>query len=348
MKDAAYVTFDKIDINNGAGLVCTHEIKALSSVSETPLRIISQDTLLHVLQIYGYQPFLLDYFAAKHLPVSGVDLLHLSCSPGRSILDTCKPKHYVVNIVAHDLSVSIEEHEMYYGIGSYPFKHNTDPYLHGALLEHALNADYIITPSQSAKRWIEKNIRTYNIEVIHHGCDIPLCPRAIPTNFTIGYLGAFGPDKGLPYLYMGWKEYDTDNVTLLFGGNCDKFVTPNFPGAKTTGWVQDVKDFYSLTSVYVQPSVTEGFGIEILEAMAYGIPVIATTGTAGPDIITNGVDGFIVPPRDPLAIKDKIQYFAEHPYEVQEMGARARETAKKYTWDIVEQKYRALYRRISS
>jgi glycosyltransferase involved in cell wall biosynthesis len=349
MSSSIYVTFDNIDVNNGAGLVCYHEIEALKRVSSLALTI-SRPSIQHIIEVYGFNPFLMDYFAARNIQSNKplgfrTDLLHLSCSPGLSILDVVKPMHYVVNVVAHDLKVSIDEHEKYYGKDTYPFKHNTDPDLHTTLLKHTYFADKILCPSSSAKKWIEDNIRKNDVEVISHGCTIPNSFSEIPEHFTVGYLGAFGPDKGLPYLGNAYRatHWTNDDATMLWGGTCSDNILQWYPETKATGWLENVADFYNQISVYVQPSVTEGFGIEILEAMAYGRPVIATTGTAGPDVISDGIDGFVIPPKDIQAIWQKLMFFKENPQVIKEMGLRAREKAKQFTWDIVEKKYEKMY-----
>ena len=355
MFTSAYCTFDEIRKSSGAGLVCYHEIQALKKVTNLKLVVgrSCEDsevnfTNIDLLKWYEFNPFLFDYFAARLIPKE-VDILHLSCSPGLAILDSVKPKHYVVNIVAHDLSVSIEEHERYYGIGTYPFKHNTDPYLHELLLKHSENADCVVCPSTAAEKWINNNLKVKKIKVIPHGCNIPNNIMTLPKQFKVGYLGAFGPDKGLIYLMIAWNHFIKDSE-LIFGGSCGQYIQPlltniirNNPTYRILGWVNDIADFYNQISVYVQPSVTEGFGIEILEAMSYGRPVIVSSGAGGADVVRDGIDGFIVPPRDPQAILDKLNYFKNNPDKVIKMGMESRERAKEFTWDHIEQKYGEFY-----
>jgi glycosyltransferase involved in cell wall biosynthesis len=255
----------------------------------------------------------------------------------------------VVNIVAHDLQISIDEHELFYGQGSYPFKHNTDPYLHTLLLKHATGADVIFTPSSTSADWINKNIpNRKRVIVIPHGTEIPDSYLPLPDKFVAGYLGASGPDKGLGYMLSAWEKDPTGEMIL--GGTCCQFlaeslklVPARFPNVKLLGWLDKVSDFYNQISIYIQPSVTEGFGIEILEAMAYGRPVIASRGAGGADVISEGIDGFVVPPRNIDAMASKIKWFRDNPRATQIMGENAREKAKHYTWNIIENRYEKVY-----
>jgi glycosyltransferase involved in cell wall biosynthesis len=353
MTKAAYITFDQLDPNNGAGLVCLHEINALGKVADD-LKIISRKDVAGMSK-YDFNPFLADYFsAATYNGPEGIDLLHLSCSPGLALLNRIRPKAYVVNCPAHDLKTSIEEHERYYGKGSYKLVHNTDDYLHELLLRHAKHADAMITPSSSSARWIASNIRPKRVEVISHGCDIPGVYWAPPAEFRVGYLGAFGPDKSLHLLLLAWKDF-IGNGKMVFGGNCKNSIEQlarvmNIPLTpdrwELTGWLDTVSVFYDNISVYCQVSASEGFGIETLEAMAHGRPVIVSSGAGSADAVTDGVDGFIVPPLDSQAILDKINYFAANPHKIIEMGAAARLKATNYSWHKIEEKYVEFYKGI--
>jgi glycosyltransferase involved in cell wall biosynthesis len=345
---SVYVTFDTLDPNNGAGLVSLHEINALKSISDCE---VYQRKDITGASEYEFNPFLYDYFAAQKIPGYGslCDILHLSCSPGNAILGRVHPTKYTVNIVAHNLEESIKEHELFYGKGSYQYKHNTDPYLHGLLLKHASYADKIFTPSSTSAEWIRKNIRYENICVIPHGTEIPESYGPYPEKFTVGYLGAWGPDKGIGYLTSAWNR--NPRGELLLGGICCKvleqsykLVPKEFPSTRLLGWVDKVSDFYNQLSVYVQPSVTEGFGIEILEAMAHGRPVIASRGAGGADAISDGIDGFVVPPRSIDRLAEKIKFFFDNPKLISMMGNNARVKALQYSWDKIEQKYIKAYR----
>jgi glycosyltransferase involved in cell wall biosynthesis len=79
----------------------------------------------------------------------------------------------------------------------------------------------------------------------------------------------------------------------------------------------------SRSHALVLPSIEDGFGLVMAEAMACGCPVISSTNTGGSDLYTDGVEGFIVPIRDAKAIEDRMQMLADDPNLRREMGAAA-------------------------
>jgi glycosyltransferase involved in cell wall biosynthesis len=84
--------------------------------------------------------------------------------------------------------------------------------------------------------------------------------------------------------------------------------------------------------LFVFPSLFEGFGLVITEAMSQGTPVITTDRTAGPDIITDGKDGWIVPAGSVDDLYERLRYLVEHPVEIERAGREALETASKRPW----------------
>ncbi|MBA7653880.1 Sucrose synthase [subsurface metagenome] len=109
------------------------------------------------------------------------------------------------------------------------------------------------------------------------------------------------------------------------------------------GRVPNVSDVYNACSVYVQPSVVEGFGIEVLEAMAHGRPVIASEGAGASDLVDDSI-GFVVPIRSPEAIAERLNLLKSMPhYGLMQMGQRARRKAKNYTWEKIRKRYAKLW-----
>jgi glycosyltransferase involved in cell wall biosynthesis len=81
--------------------------------------------------------------------------------------------------------------------------------------------------------------------------------------------------------------------------------------------------YYSQGSVLIQPSVQEGLSLVLGQAMACGLPVIASGCTGVEELISDGVEGFIVPARDPGAIQDRVVYLYENPQVREQMSCAA-------------------------
>jgi len=93
-------------------------------------------------------------------------------------------------------------------------------------------------------------------------------------------------------------------------------------------------------SVLVIPSLSEGLGRVIFEAMACGTPVIGSRVGGIPELITDTVTGFLVPPRDETTLANKISWILNNPVKTLEMGLRAREFAENFfSSEIYVQKY---------
>src|SRR5690606_6226324 len=82
--------------------------------------------------------------------------------------------------------------------------------------------------------------------------------------------------------------------------------------------------------VFIFPSLFEGYGLVIAEAMSQGTPVITTARTCGADFITDGENGWLVPPGNTGALIAKLQQIMEMPHCIEEAGRAAMATASKF------------------
>lgn len=101
------------------------------------------------------------------------------------------------------------------------------------------------------------------------------------------------------------------------------------------GMVSNAQVFRGLeqSQFYIMPSVREGLPISYLEAMASGCITVGTVGEGISEIITTGENGFLVPPDDPEAIVQTVEWCLEHPGEVASIAEKGRETALELTWE---------------
>jgi glycosyltransferase involved in cell wall biosynthesis len=101
---------------------------------------------------------------------------------------------------------------------------------------------------------------------------------------------------------------------------------------------------YNSASVFVIPSIEDGFPMAALEAMACGIPVIFSENVGIP--ITDGQQGFVVPIQDAEAIQEKLTYLRENEAERRAMGERARAFVQQFSWDNYQKRVLELYERL--
>ena len=206
-------------------------------------------------------------------------------------------------------------------------------------------ADHIFVASSITKRsLLDAGISPEKISVIPYGAPIEYFhpqPKPDPT-FRALFVGRVGPRKGVHYLLDAWQQLHLKDAELLLIGVNELPKNWLAKYDQSTRYLSSVphkslNTHYSSASVFVFPSLVEGFGLVLLEAMACGIPVITTPNTAGPDIITDGVEGFIIPIRDVDAIKEKLDWCYRHPEALKEMGKAARRKAEQLTWNQYRQ-----------
>jgi len=325
MKNAVYVTTAKPSEGSGGGVVALHEIKALN-----PSLVVSMSE---------QSPFLNDYFCLwtlRNRNEAPFELAHFYGVPFGLTADYLKKQgtRIFATVPAHSLERSVEEHIKL--CGQYPYIHMTDPYLWSIYSHHIKIADIVICPSKMSADYIKQKLQlTKDPTVIRHGCNIPKEPALYPETFTVGALGQSGPDKGHIYLVQAWNSLKLPNARIFIAGQ----GTERLGGA---GYVPDEKVFHKSISILVQPSVTEGFGIPVLDAMANARPVIVTDGAGVHEIVEDGKEGFVVPIRDPVILAEKIRFFFEHPDEIVRMGKNARVKSEQFSWEIIEKKYESL------
>jgi len=332
-----FCTTASISQDSGGGVVSYHELEALKGVSDVALTLTRNDILPQVYNAFDV-PFLSDYFASLKMEGLNVDLAVFNGNPWGLSAKKLKPAKIIADVPAHNLEQSIEEFRRL-GL-KYNYVHMTDPYLWSCYTEHIRIADVVLCPSKMSAEYITKKLSLTNrVVVIAHGCTLPSETKPLPEIFTVGHVSVNGPDKGQIYLVNAWNSLQLKNARIMLAG----YGTEHWGGL---GHIGDVRSIYEQSSIYVQPSITEAFGITLLEAMAHGRPAIVTEGCGASELIEDGKEGFVVPIRDVRSIAEKIQFFRDNPSEIGKMGRNARSKAKLYDWKIIESKYVELFKEV--
>ena len=195
-------------------------------------------------------------------------------------------------------------------------------------------ANVITVPSSFVLRsFVEMGVAEEKLFRIPYGVRLDnFRPVAEPVEgeFQVLFAGAPGLRKGVPYLLEAFANLKHPKKTLTIAG----YVQENLKAALKRLPLENVQflgpipqaemvERMSRSHVLVLPSIEEGLALVQAEAMACGCPVIGSTNSGGDDLYTDGMEGFIVPIRDPQAIQDRMQLLADDPNLRRAMGAAA-------------------------
>jgi glycosyltransferase involved in cell wall biosynthesis len=114
---------------------------------------------------------------------------------------------------------------------------------------------------------------------------------------------------------------------------------------RMAGPVQHPREALAESGLLVLPSLAEGFGLVLIEAMAAGVPVVATDVPGVRDVVRPGQTGLLVPPRDPAALAQAIgQLIDDAPLRSRLIAAAAVDVRQRFAWDVVLPQYLQLLR----
>jgi glycosyltransferase involved in cell wall biosynthesis len=159
------------------------------------------------------------------------------------------------------------------------------------------------------------------------------------------YAGSQSVRKGVHLLFQAWKRcnFDPDKAELIVIGKnqLPKSVRQGLPySVKFIANIphHELTDFYRQADVFVLPTLADGFGMVISEAMAMGVPVLCTMNSGGPDIIKHLQNGMLVPAGDVEALAAQMIWCMQNPDQLKIMGTKATESAQSYPWSMFRKK----------
>jgi glycosyltransferase involved in cell wall biosynthesis len=217
--------------------------------------------------------------------------------------------------------------------------HQIDKSLKNRMLEEYKLADKIVVCSNYTKNsFIEMGFsesklfmtpcppsHTITGKKRHQHPDTPLVFLSVGTNFL---------RKGFSYLVEAWKDIDPKKARLIIKGplseKCKNQLPKSITHISERLTERDLIDLYSSADVFCLPSIDEGFGMVVLEAMASGLPVMVSRNVGAADIVIEGKNGFIFDIRSPAAIRAGVEHFIKNTGLIPKMSDAALRTAEKY------------------
>ena len=228
----------------------------------------------------------------------------------------------------------------------------------------ARRMDRIITGSNKSRQSVQKAfaLRDEQITAIHDGVDTDVfrpMPDVAKKPGMILFVGnSEDRNKGAKFLIEAVQILKQRGVDfhLVFKDRLDAEMAPKL--AEELGVrdrmtfvgrlpVDELARLYNEAEVLVSPSVYEGFGLPAAEANACGVPVIATTAGAFPEVIADGETGMLVPPGQPLPLADAIESLLLDREKRGRMGAAGTARIGEYfSWRVCAEKTLALYEEV--
>jgi glycosyltransferase involved in cell wall biosynthesis len=213
--------------------------------------------------------------------------------------------------------------------------------------EEAAQSDWIVTGSSfTTKSLVDAGFATGKIVTVPLGAPDPALPAdalpgARPASLRVAYVGPVSVRKGAHYLLRAWTkaagagmELDLYGQVLLPADLCQAAQAQSRAPIRFHGSIPsaELRHVYLQSSVLVLPTLCDGFGQVVSDALAHGLPVITTHNAGAADAVEHGRSGFIIPPADEDALIRTLTWCVDHPDELHAMRRPALEAASRWTW----------------
>lgn len=212
--------------------------------------------------------------------------------------------------------------------------------------EEAATADGIVTGSSFTTRsLVAAGVPEARIVTVPLGGPEPmsraLLPPAPGAEPTFVFAGSVAVHKGVHHLADAWIRLAPSRARLHFYGR------PGLPSEVLGSWASrsggsivfhgsvapsSLPEIYRHASALVLPTLADGFGQVVADALASGLPVITTANAGAADRIVHGESGFVLPPADVDALASTLDWCLTHPAELHAMRVAALEAAGRWTW----------------
>lgn len=208
-----------------------------------------------------------------------------------------------------------------------------------------LLADGIVCASTFVKGSLQQvGIDCERVKVIPYGADTGLPPKRwhekdLEGPLQIFYAGAIAPHKGIHHLFGALADLPPRSIQLTLAGYWlegfqdwlrGRYRIPyNYVGMLDP---KELSTVYRQMHLFIFPSLRDGFGLVLLEALASGIPIAASLHSGAPDIIEEGKEGWLFPAGDPDGLRRTLERALNRRDALIEMGGNARKLVERLTW----------------
>ncbi len=239
----------------------------------------------------------------------------------------------------------------------------------GLRLRYTVTCHHVIAVSEFIRRLLlNAGVPRARIELVYDGIELPAAPpsperraalRAVwgfgPEDLLVGHVGAFTAEKGQDVAVQAVLRLRDQHprLALLLAGGGPLLDSPSFRNlaeqaqgrVKLLGPIEDLSEFLFSLDLFVMPSMSEGLGSSALAALAHGLPVIASRVGGLPELVEEGVTGWLVPPGSPAPLAEALARAARDRDLLARLSANAREKAAMFLSDRMVERTESLYHR---
>ena len=221
-------------------------------------------------------------------------------------------------------------------------------------------ADFVAVPSAFAARtFVERGVAASKLLVNPYGVDLalfdgagcdPAGSAAASDELRVLHVGRVSAQKGVHYLVDAVRLVPDARLTLVgaIDSGMDAVVRKDYVTVVGAVPGPTLPQYYRRADVFCLLSIQDGLALVVAQAMAMGLPVIATPNTGAEELIDDGENGFVVPARDPAAVANRLRQLAHDPALRREIGRRARaRVAGGFDWVHYGERARAHYARVA-
>ncbi len=210
------------------------------------------------------------------------------------------------------------------------------------------NCDRIICVSEFLKNNLSKEYQNKS-EVIYNGVDFDLFyDIGVDEDYGL-FVGSFVSQKGIEILIDAIKNIDFNfkfiGDGVLFDKVSNRLKEENITNIELLGkkHQKEVSEYVKRCSFLILPSLSEGLGMVLLEAMASGKAVIGTNVGGIPELIMDGYNGYLVEPNNPKILKEKINILIKNNDLRKKFGVNGKIFSKKFSWKNVAKNVGEIY-----
>jgi glycosyltransferase involved in cell wall biosynthesis len=214
--------------------------------------------------------------------------------------------------------------------------------------------DFIVFPSSFPKlSYLEAGFPESKLKINVLGVDLKKFKPKIEydsNKFRVIFMGLLSIRKGVHFLLRAWRKMGLKNAELVLVGTLEKYsrgiILNELRMANNViflGGIDNPEVKYRECDVFILPSIEDGFGQVVIEAMACGLPVIITENVGAKDCVRNGVDGLVIEPFSVDSICESILFFYSNPDKIQDMGKNGSVQAQNFTWKAYQERFIKLF-----